>query len=596
MSRSQRTSSITRGLPVLGVSLLLLVALTWPLLFTYSGFSGDWTHHLWLMWHQSLAIQSSGYPSFFLNSSYSVLYPTYAFYGGTLYAIGGALSLLLGGAPVSAYVLVYVLDFAAAFGGWYWLARQAGVGRWLAIVPGLVFVTSAYYMVVIYVQGDWPEFTGISMIPLMLAAGLSVVRGDRVRAREGLALALSSVLFFGSHNITILLGLSTIVVSGLAVLVFVPEARRFVTFRGMARVAGIVAPAAAVSAWYLLPTLAYESSTRLGSEEQHARETLRSTSGLVSLDHLFTFSRTSGPGLPPPYYLALSLPVLAIVWLLVGILVLPRLGHSRMLARLLLVCSGMTVVVLVLMTHVGLLLALPRQYSLIQFSYRLETYVLLTLCAAILVALALARGGARRARAWAWMAIPVCAVSLIGAVLQISSYSYPGQDRYVTMAYPGEVETGDNRDFQDVSVPAIATRNTVAVEIPYTMVHDDRVTFTTHARPGTLLATNIGAGPQFVHVSGAKAVGVDAETGNMVLQVDGQPSAAAGARDVDVAAATATEERITVSTGDGVPVVLGRLLSLAGLAILILEMLALVAARARRRVVIGDIDGDLIRP
>jgi hypothetical protein len=38
-------------------------------------------------------------------------------------------------------VLTYVLGFAAAYGGWYWLSRMFGVGRWLAHVPGIVFVT-----------------------------------------------------------------------------------------------------------------------------------------------------------------------------------------------------------------------------------------------------------------------------------------------------------------------------------------------------------------------------------------------------------------------------------------------------------------------
>jgi hypothetical protein len=60
---------IVRGAPVLGVAVLLLGVLTWPLLFTYSGFDGDWEHHLWLVWHQSLSIQSGHFPSLFLDSS-----------------------------------------------------------------------------------------------------------------------------------------------------------------------------------------------------------------------------------------------------------------------------------------------------------------------------------------------------------------------------------------------------------------------------------------------------------------------------------------------------------------------------------------------
>jgi hypothetical protein len=558
----------------LGVVLLLLGVLTWPLLFTYSGFSGDWDHHLWLMWHQSLAIQAGNFPSLFLNSSYSVLYPTYAFYGGTLYAVGGILSLALGGAPVSAYVLIYVLDFAAAFGGWYWLGRMAGLGRWPAMVPGLVFVTSAYYIVIIYVQGDWPEFTGISMISLMLAAALSVLRADRVHAGAGVALAISSILFFGSHNITIMLGLTTIALAGLATIICVPDARRQITRVGVARTVAIVVPSALVSAWYLLPAFAYQSRTEIGSNYHQALEELSGTVPLVSLAHLFTFSRT-GLGLPAPYYLALSLPVLAIAWVVVGMLILPWGSRNRPWIRVLLICSGLALVIGIVMTHLGLLESLPRPYPLVEFVYRLEAYVLLALSGAILAALALARGGSRRARVWAWLAVPVCAVSLVGAIQQIRTYPNPGQDRYVTLEYYGEVETGANKDYRDASAPIIAGHGLVKAIIPPEAVRADRaVSFTTHVRPGTLLATNIGAGSYLLHITGAKAVGVDSETGDMVLRVGSADSA--GTR------ASAPEETISVSTGHSLPIVLGRLLTFAGLAILALELLALAVREYRR--------------
>jgi uncharacterized membrane protein len=573
MSRLPRTSSIARTAPALAAAVLLLGVLTWPLLFTDSGFSGDWNHHLWLMWHQSQAIESGYFPSLFLNSSYSVLYPTYAFYGGTVYAVGGLLSLAFGGAPVSAYVLVYILDFAAAFGGWYWLARMAGLGRWRALVPGLIFITSAYYIVVIYVQGDWPEFTGISMIPLMLAAALSVLRAQRLQVGPALALALSSILFFGSHNITIMLGLTTLALTGLACVVLVPAARAAVSRNGVVRVASIVVPAGLVSAWYLLPAFAYQSSTRIGSDYSEALLQLHDTANLVSLAHLFTFSRTDGPPIPAPYYLALSLPVLAIAWVLAGILILPWRNRNPTWTRVLLICSAMALLIAIVMTHVGLLIDLPRPYPLVEFSYRLETYVLLTLCAAILAALVLARGSSRLTRAWTWLALPVCAVSLTGAVQQVHSYTNR-RDRYVTLEYPGVVETLDNKDYQDLSAPIIPAHGLAKVEIPFESVQDGRTaTFSTRQPAGTLLATNIGAGPYLLHITGAKAVGIDSETDNMVLRVDGAHRSTAAS----------AEHTITVSTGESPPIVLGRLLTLLGLAILAVELAALIYRRQRQR-------------
>jgi hypothetical protein len=570
MSRLPPTSPIARALPVLGVVALLLGALTWPLLFTYSGFATDWEHHLWLIWHQSNSIRAELFPSLFLNSDYSLLNPTFAFYGGTLYALTGALSLAVG--VVQSYVLVYLLDFAAALGGWYWLGRSAGLGRWTAIVPGLIFVTSSYYIVVIYVLGDWPEFTGVSMIPLMVAAALSVLRADRLRFPPAIALAVSSIVFFGAHDITILLGLTTLAITGLAVVICVPDARRQITRRGVVRVAGVVAPAAMVSAWYLLPALAYESRTRLGHEYVHAQESIRTTTGLVSFGHLFTFSRTSAPGLPPPYDLAMALPVLAIVWVMVGIVTLPWGSHNRAWTRLLLICSAVSVLVAVVMTHVGLLLALPRQYTLIQFSYRLEIYVLMALSAAVLAGLVLAGRASRGARLWRWLAIPVCAVSLAGAVQQLTSYPYPGQDRYAVFNSYGRVETGNNEDYQDNSERVFRAAKLPTLYFPLSPNQGSSVSESTTLRAGTLVATNIAAGSYLVHVTGAKPVGIDAPNDDMVLAIgssSGQGSTAA----------SPAPDTITVSTGDSPPIVLGRVLSLCGLAILALELLIVPACR-----------------
>jgi uncharacterized membrane protein len=574
MSRGPQRAAIARRALVFGAAVLLLGSLTWPLLFTHSGFAGDWNHHLWLMWHQSIALESGDFPSFFLNSSYSVFYPTYAFYGGTVYAVGGLLSLLLG-APVAAYVLIYVLDFAAAFGGWYWLGRMAGVGRWLAMIPGLVFISSAYYILVAYPQGDWPEFTAISMISLMLASGLSVLCAKRLRIAPALALAISSILFFGSHNLTIMLGLTTLVLASVAVLLFIPDARQALTRRGIARVGAIAVPGAMVSAWYLLPTIAYHSSTRIDSEYGQARAELTGNVSLVGLGHLFTFSRTAAPGM--------SLPALAIVWVLAAIVVLPRTSHNRTWVGMLLICSGISLLAAIAMTHPSLLLHLPRPYTLIQYSYRLEAYVLLGLCGAILAALVWGRDRSthvpvcpppppppRRVRVWVWMAIPVCAVSLGGAIYQISEFPYPGTDRYTTLEYFGEVETGDNRDFQDVSQPVIPGQGLASVSIPPASVHGDHASFLTSKPRGTLLATNIGGGSNLVAITGAKDVGVDSQTGNMVIQVgaatDGQ-----------------VEHTISVATASSLPIVLGRALTILGLAILALELLVVLALRLRAR-------------
>lgn len=88
-----------------GAPLLLLGALAWPLLFSDATFNDDWLNHLWYIWHQSLTIRANHLPSLFLSYSHGIFYPLYAFYGGTIYALTGALSLALGNAPLETYVL-----------------------------------------------------------------------------------------------------------------------------------------------------------------------------------------------------------------------------------------------------------------------------------------------------------------------------------------------------------------------------------------------------------------------------------------------------------------------------------------------------------
>jgi hypothetical protein len=130
----------------LGGIALLLGALAWPLVFAGPWFLGDGPLHAWLLWHQSFAISESHLPGLLLNYSNGIVnrvfYPEYAFYGGTIYGLAGAISLALGKAPQQAYILGYLLGFVAAGGGWYWMARMAGLGRWVSHVPGMIFLTS----------------------------------------------------------------------------------------------------------------------------------------------------------------------------------------------------------------------------------------------------------------------------------------------------------------------------------------------------------------------------------------------------------------------------------------------------------------------
>jgi uncharacterized membrane protein len=563
----------------LAVAMVALVStiLVWPMLFTSSGFGGDWEHHLWYVWHQSLAIRADGVPSMFLNTDYSALYPQYAFYGGTIFALAGALAVLLGDSPLSAYILTYILGFMAAYGGWYWAARSLGLGRCSAHVPGLLFVTSACYLTIVYAQGDWPEFVAVSMLPLMFAAALDVVRSERLPAWPSIALVLSAIVFFGSHILTVLWA-STFLLIGCAVLaLLVPAVRQRLRAKRLLRVVALMAPALLVNAWFLLPMLAYSSNTRIGSENGYiaANADLHETMHLVSFAHLFTLSRAATTSGYPDF--TIPLPTLAILWLLASI-VLVLVGARRgAWVRVLAILATITAAIVVLMTHVGLLLALPRPYRLLQFSYRLEAYVLMGVSAAVLVVLLLAASGPSWLRRWSWTIVPIVALSAIGALQQLSAYPRTPVVRAATFSPNSELFSEKYDDYGYVPLPFIAEAQLPEVDIPPAEIHDDRVSLTLHVRPGQLVATNIGGGPNLLHVSGASIAGEDGHS-QLVLAVDAGPSGGS----VDPRTPVSTE-RISIAPAQSAAVVVGRLLTLLGAAIIVLGVAWLALRRRRDR-------------
>jgi hypothetical protein len=154
---------------------------------TERSFGPDWSNHLWFLWVQGGQIRSGG-PSLFLHADpLGLFYPQYAFYGGTLYALGGALSALLDGRAVVAYLATWVVVFASAYGGMLWLGLLAGLRGWRAHAGALVVVTSAYFLTNLYARGVWPESMASSALILSVAAGLHLLRAPRIAVAPGAA-------------------------------------------------------------------------------------------------------------------------------------------------------------------------------------------------------------------------------------------------------------------------------------------------------------------------------------------------------------------------------------------------------------------------
>jgi len=551
---------------------LVVGFLAWPMLFTSSGMGQDWSNHLWYLWRQSIAINRDHEPSLFLDYPGSVFYPFYAFYGGTIYAIFGGLAVLLGNTPVTAYLISYLLGFAAAYGGWYLLARMAGLGRWQAQVPGLLFITSAYYLTLIYARGDWPEFIAVSMLPLFVAAGLRVLMVDRFSLRWATLLVVCALVFFGSHNITMLWAVTSLFIIGSAIAIAAPQVRARITLRGLIRVAGLVIPAALVNAWYLFPTLAYGGRSAI-AETFNYGVTLHRSAGLVSVSHLFTFSRASIVKSTPDFVLAL--PVLAVAWVVVSIPIAFILKGETVWRRIMWISAAVSVGFTVLMVHVGLILSLPHPYTLLQFSYRLEAYVLFGLCGAVVAILALARTWPRRWRTWSWTMIIVLVASGIGAVQQVDNYprgdKYPGvvhPDRYVAFNPQHQPPFGGGLDDYDDATLPLAERSDSHGEVVFPeVVYNEKVTVPVDLAAGVLVHTNLKGAPDLVKVEGAKVVGED-RSRSMVLEIQRTKR---------------SPGEVTLSRASDLPVAGGRLVTRLAISLLVLYVVLGLAWRFRGR-------------
>ena len=542
---------------VLGAALILVLA--WPMLFTRSGMAQDWTGHLWELWQQSLNLRREPVPGYFISAQDTVFMPLFSFYGGTLLSIGGALAILLGGAT-RAYVAIYLLAFTAAFGGWYWLSRSLGAARWLALVPGTVFVTSSYHLTLVYARGGFNEFVGVSMIPVILAAGLSVLRADRLRPLPALALAGATLLFFGSHNITMLWGSTVIAVLVFALALAIPQARGITTRGGLARLALVIVPAVLVNAWYLVPAVSWGGDTWVSTGNGlGTASSLYETQGLVAMEHIFTFSRASATSGSPGF--AMALPVAAILWVLgAGALALRgRMGPAPM-RRALVVVAGLTVAVGVLMTRPRLVLALPHPWELVQFTYRLESYVVLGIAGAVMVLVILLRERSGAASVARWALVPVVAISVIGGVVQVIDQPDVEPDRRAVFV-PGSDLAGSQLveqrlTYSDVTLPQIDATDLPTVSFDPDAAHHGRAAASLQVVPGERrVLSNIAANPRLVRLDGATPVGRTG-AGFMVLEL---PRDAIGG-----------EHTITVRSVDPAPVVAGRVLSIAGIVGLVL--------------------------
>jgi hypothetical protein len=541
---------------------LLIAVLVRPMVFGRTFVGWDWYSHEWYIWHQAGSLKANLLPSFFAHNPNALFNPHFAFYGGTLYTLAGALTVLTGD-PNAAMVIVFSLGIAAAYGGWYWLGRQAGLTARVAHIPAVLFVTAPYYLAMIYASGAFAEFTAVSMVPLMLASAFAVLRADRLQAAAGALLAVSVTIFTGSHNLTLLWGATLLVLIVGVLFAAVPGLRRTVTRRGLLRVAGVAVPAVMVNAWFLLPDIAYQSQTFIANHTAIAEGDLKRTLILVRPSHLFSLGRGTAWNEVPHH--ALQLPVLALAWCLVALAIARAAWRSSWFRAVAILLIAITTLV-GMMESFSLLWGLPRPYNNLQFSYRLESYILLAFSGAVIGALVLV--GRRRALLWSLAA--VACFSIGGAVWQIRQEA-PSKDPRWTHArpyHPKEFVLG-SMDYIDHGLPVFNPDPQLATAKFPDAERGDKAEVVVNAAPGDYVRTNIVTLPKLVTLEGGRFVGRE-PTGQAFVQLgsDAVPGAA----------------KLTIRAARPWPVVGGWVLTLLGLAGLAANAVVVGRrSRARRR-------------
>jgi hypothetical protein len=342
-----------------------------PMLLSGELYFRDWGNHLFLVAKQARAIEVNHSPTIFLSTTErGWFYPFFAFYGATLYAAVGAVAAAVRSAG-AAYVGSYAIAAASAFGGWVWLAWQAGLRSWMLGLPGAVYLGGAYYVTNAYGRGAWPELVAISFLPMVLAGAWSNLTRPRMTPWSIVGLAAPIVLMTGSHTITLVFSVPFVALAVLvAMLIWWREVR------GVGRVAAVGAVAllaVGVNAWFLAPLLAYRDTLRVQPAEKLEWR------GFDELDVIFSVLQTNPYdwSTPQHYVQAPLIPLLmSVVIVLWGVAVCRRPRLAMAAVALHLGFFG----VLALITGTDIWEWLPREAHIVQFPYRLNSYLLACIC------------------------------------------------------------------------------------------------------------------------------------------------------------------------------------------------------------------------
>ncbi len=491
---------------------VVIAGLLAPIPFTDRSFASDWGNHLWLIWVQGLNIGELGEPSYYLNSNLGILYPTFAFNGGSMYAVLGAISQVFN--PEVAVLIGYAGALIACYLGWTWIAMQAGVTGWAIQLPGCIAVTAPYAVSNLYGRGDVPEAIATSMLPLVAASALAIVREPRVRLRASAAYLVSVAVLTGTHTLTLswavaFLALLAILLIACNWQLALERVRRSLTL-GWLTAIGV-----GLSAWFLVPLIAFHGRLLEGGPDPIGYTLY------THPEHLFSLFRDSGDVYPEVTAdVNTQLPVLALIWVLIGGALFWRYlaKRDKWLAAGLLVGFGGLVLMI---SDPQLIEHVPESLRYIQFPYRLITYADFCLVGLITLALVAMQRAGSAARVQVLLLAFVAAFAFVLSMFQNFEARSFLSSRSEALASPVAVPRSwyaplQFADDAPLVEPAPTEQLLIQPERP------GQQTFKAEYPPGPpgKVTLNLLTGSYFADLSGAKQIGRTAE-GQMVVSLPG---------------------------------------------------------------------------
>jgi hypothetical protein len=572
-------ASRARALAHWAIPIVVIGALFSPMVLTDRSFWVDSSNHLWLIGQRQHDF--GGWPSYFVSSDRTGLfYPVFAFYGGPVYTAFAGLAVLLGHRPLIADRISWLVPFVMAYGGLTWLSFQVGLRGWRAQVPGLVFVSSAYYLTNIYGRGDWSETIATSAVPLLVASGLWLLRSPRWRWLPMLAFAIAAIFLSGSHNITLLWGTIFLTVVGIAVAwAFWPDVLRTIPPKRVGRLVLLGLVSVGVNLAFLLPTIVWARDTYTGASKQPFVFHIGTWFDSV-FRALFDAVRYTPKGsLTPSLYL--QLPVFLLLWVgaFLGLVVLSRRVVSRQIRRLSLGLSVIGLGLLFLMLWEEPWRYMPRILRFIQFNLRLISFEVLILAGLTMVGLKVLESHPIRHRtAWQGALVLVLTYGFALGVWQVwTSESYlPRRSDGLTPAGVAPASWVD-QSYRDVSAPVVKVPAKREAFLDPSREQNGRFDELVGLPEGSApIAINITAGPRLIDVRGVDVIGRTPERSPRMV-IRRRPGHLNGA------------VRIRIETAAAAPITVGRWLSVVSLSILVVWIVAtgvtgtVAFRRARRR-------------